>query len=73
MKNRRFLILITLFVLVLGLGCRKSSNDLDDPDGCNNPFTAIPCTTLEGVGLYGSPSTSSGDGFTPVQTPPRME
>lgn len=68
MKNRPFLILMTLLVLGLGLGCRKPSNDLADPEDCNNPFTAIPCTTLEGVGQFGSSSMSGDDGSTPVQT-----
>lgn len=68
MKNRLFLILMTLLVLGLGLGCRKPSNDLADPEDCNNPFTAIPCITLEGVGQFGSSSMSGDDGSTPVQT-----
>lgn len=69
MKYRRFSILMAL--LVLGLGCRKHGYDLDDPDSCNSPFTAIPCTSLEGAGQFGSPGMPGGS--TTVQPRRQMQ
>ena len=73
MKHRRFSILMALFVLVLVVGCRKSGYDLADSEDCNNPFTAIPCTTLEALGQAGSAATPGDNGPTSVQPRRQME
>ena len=73
MKHRRFSILMALLVLVLVPGCRKSGYDLADSDDCNNPFTAIPCLTLEGVEKVGSSGIPGDNGSTTVQTRRQME